>query len=128
MSIRTERVASLIKQEIGAIVLREFSSSEYGFITVTDVRMTPDLKIARVYFSVFGSTEKQMKTMAMLEEQKQHIRGWVAHRVRLKFTPALQFYQDTTLEEVDRINRLIKKIHDGDESHGTEGEPGTSSR
>ncbi|HXF99150.1 MAG TPA: 30S ribosome-binding factor RbfA [Bacteroidota bacterium] len=127
MSIRTERVASLIKEEIGALVLREFSGTEYGFITVTDVRMTPDLKIARVYFSVFGTAEKQMKTMAMLEEQKQHIRGWVAHRVRLKFTPALQFYQDTTMEEVDRINRLIKKIHEHDDSNETNHESGTSS-
>lgn len=127
MSIRTERVASLIKEEIGALVLREFSGTEYGFITVTDVRMTPDLKIAKVYFSVLGTAEKQMKTMAMLEEQKQHIRGWVAHRVRLKFTPALQFYQDTTMEEVDRINRLIKKIHEHDDSNETNHESGTSS-
>lgn len=127
MSIRTERVASLIKEEIGALVLREFSGTEYGFITVTDVRMTPDLKIAKVYFSVLGTAEKQMKTMAMLEEQKQHIRGWVAHRVRLKFTPALQFYQDTTMEEVDRINRLIKKIHERDDSNETNHESGTSS-
>lgn len=127
MSIRTERVASLIKEEIGALVLREFSGTEYGFITVTDVRMTPDLKIAKVYFSVLGTAEKQMKTMAMLEEQKQHIRGWVAHRVRLKFTPALQFYQDTTMEEVDRINRLIKKIHEHDDSNETNQESGTSS-
>jgi|DewCreStandDraft_4_1066084.scaffolds.fasta_scaffold123472_2 ribosome-binding factor A len=125
MSIRTERVASLIKHEIGAIILREFSSTEYGFITVTDVRMSPDLKIAKVYFSVFGSSEKQMKTMAMLEEHKQHIRGEVAHRVRLKFAPALHFFQDTTMDEVDKINRLIKQIHASGDKHHGETEPGT---
>ncbi len=125
MSIRTERVASLIKHEIGAIVLREFSSTEYGFITVTDVRMSPDLKIAKVYFSIFGSVEKQAKTMEMLEDQKQHIRGEVAHRVRLKFAPALHFFQDTTMEEADKINRLIKQIHQRDGSHDGEAEPGT---
>lgn len=111
MSIRTERVASLIKEEIGIIVTREYSSTEYGFITVTDVQMTPDLKIAKIYFSIFGSPAKQAKTMEMLLEQRQHIRGEVAHRVRLKFAPALQFFRDTTMDEVEKINKLINKIH-----------------
>lgn len=111
MSIRTARVASLIKEEIGAIILHEYSSTAYGFITVTDVSMSPDLKIAKVYFSIFGSPEKQHLTMEMLNDEKQHIRGEVAHRVQLKFAPALQFYHDTTMDEVDKINRLLNKIH-----------------
>lgn len=115
MSIRTERVASLIKHEIGTIITREYSSPEYGFITVTEVRVTADLKIAKVYFSIFGDEQKQQRTMSMLEEQKQHIRGLVASRVRLKFAPALQFYHDTTMDEVDKINRLINKIHENDD-------------
>jgi ribosome-binding factor A len=56
--------------------------------------------------------------MQMLDEQKQHIRGEVAHRVRLKFAPALQFFQDTTMEEVDKINRLINKIHSNNQADG----------
>jgi ribosome-binding factor A len=122
MSIRTERVASLIKEEVGTIVSREYSSTEYGFITVTEVRMSPDLKIAKVYFSIFGSPEKQASTMLMLEEQKQHLRAEVAHRVHLKFAPALQFYHDTTMDEVDKINRLINKIH-SNENRNDESEP-----
>jgi ribosome-binding factor A len=119
MSIRTERVASLIKETVGVIVSREFSGTEFGFITVTEVRMSPDLKIAKIYFSIFGSPEKQSKTMAMLDDQKQHIRAEVAHSVRLKFAPALQFYRDATMDEVDRINKLINKIHEDDEHiHG----------
>jgi ribosome-binding factor A len=119
MSIRTERVASLIKETVGVIVSREYSGTQFGFITVTEVRMSPDLKIAKVYFSIFGPAEKQAATMAMLEEQKQHIRGEVAHRVRLKFAPALQFYHDATMDEVDRINKLLNKIHEDDEQiHG----------
>lgn len=112
MSIRTERVASLIKEEIGAILVREYSDRSFGFTTVTEVRMTPDLKIAKVYFSVFGSPEVQTKTMTMLKEERSHIRGMVGSHLRLKFTPALQFYLDDTLDHVDRINHLIKKIHD----------------
>lgn len=111
MSIRTERVASVIKERIGEILIRDYSDPSNGFITVTDVKMTPDLKIAKVYFSVFGSEEIQERAMKMLEGGKQHIRGLVASYVQLKFAPTLQFYLDHTLEEADRINRLINKIH-----------------
>ena len=111
MSIRTERVASLLKEEIGAFLTREFRDPSYGFTTVTDVRMTPDLKLAKIYFSVFGAAEVQARTMEMLQEQKSHIRGQVGSHLRLKFTPALQFFLDDTLDHVDRINTLIKKIH-----------------
>jgi ribosome-binding factor A len=67
MSIRTERVSSLIKEEIGAILIREYTDKAYGFITVTDVKVTADLKIAKVYFSVFGDPAVQARTMAMLD-------------------------------------------------------------
>ena len=116
MSIRTERVASIIKEEIGAILIREYSDREYGFITVTEVKVTADLKIAKIYFSIFGEPAVQERTMAMLEDEKQHIRGLVASHLRLKFTPALQFFHDNTLDRVDRINHLIKKIHDDEKN------------
>ena len=112
MSIRTERVASLIKSEIGTILTREYNDPTLGFITVTDVKMSPDLRIAKVAFSILGNEELKAKTMRMLEEEKSHIRGAVGSRLRLKFTPALQFYRDDTLDTVERINQLIKKIHD----------------
>lgn len=115
MSIRTERVASLIKEEIGAILIRDYSDRSHGFTTVTDVRMTPDLKIARVYFSVFGTPEVRKKTMAVLEGDRAQMRKVVGSHLRMKFTPSLQFYLDDTLDHVDRINSLIKKIHDGSE-------------
>jgi ribosome-binding factor A len=111
MSIRTERVASVIKQRIGEILIHDYSDPSNGFITVTDVKVTPDLKIAKVYFSVFGNEDVQARAMKMLEGEKQHIRGLVASYVQLKFAPTLQFYLDHTLEEADRINRLINRIH-----------------
>ena len=112
MSIRTERVGSLIKEEMGALLTREYSGSGMGFTTVTEVRVTPDLKIAKVYFSILGNPEVQSRTMAYLEEEKQHIRGLIASHLRMKFTPALLFFLDDTLNQVERINTLIKKIHD----------------
>ena len=112
MSIRTERVASLIKEELGAILLREYTSPSYGFITVTDVKMSADLKIAKVALSVLGNDEVKARTMAMLESEKPHIRGMLGSHVRLRYTPSLLFLLDDSLDTVDRINLLLKKIHD----------------
>lgn len=115
MSIRTSRVASLIKEEIGAILIREYRSPAYGFTTVTDVSVTGDLRIAKVYFSVMGPPEVQRKTMEMLEGERSHVRGIVGSHLRMRFVPELQFYHDTTMDRVDRINTLIREIHKKDD-------------
>ena len=112
MSIRTEKVASLLKEEIGGILQREYSSPPMGFTTVVDVRVTPDLRIAKVYFSIFGPEEVRRKTMDRLEKAKPDIRSALARRIRLRFMPVLEFYRDDTLDRVDRINQILKKIHD----------------
>ena len=119
MTIRTERVASLLKEEIGTILTREYRDPKYGFITVIDVRMSPDLKIARVSLSILGGSEGKEKTMKMLEKERQHIQGIVGSHLRLKYTPHLQFFLDDTLEKVDRINMLIRKIHEDDGHEGS---------
>lgn len=111
MSMRTEKVASLIREEIGVLLERQYQSQEYGLMTVTEVHMSPDLQLAKVYISVFGDEELRMRTMKMLDENKSHIRAYLGSNLRLKFTPAIQFYIDETLDRVDRINKLIDQIH-----------------
>lgn len=111
MSVRMEKVSSVIKQEISKIISREYSSKEYGFITVTDVKMSADLKIAKIYISIFDKSEVRERTMKMLESEKGHIRSLIGSHVHLKFTPSLQFYIDETLDRVESINNIIKKIH-----------------
>lgn len=111
MSVRTEKVASLVKHEIGSIVQKTYGFSEYGFITVTEVRMSPDLKIAKIYVSIFGDEEKKKKTFAKLEEEKGSIRLQLGHNVRLKYTPALQFYLDESLDHAMNIEHILHKIH-----------------
>lgn len=122
MSIRTERVASLLKEEIGAVLIRDYRDPAYGFITVTDVRVTGDLRIAKVYFSVMGSPEVQDRTMAMLEGERPHIRGLVGSKLHMRFIPELQFYHDTTMDRVARINTLLNELrkNDGERTDGTE--------
>ena len=122
MSIRTERVGSLIKEEIGAILIRDYNDPAFGLTTVTDVKVSGDLRIAKVYFSVLGSAELQARTMEMLEAERAHIRGIVGHHMRMRFIPELHFYHDTTLDRVDRINALLKEIHRSEGEHEGGGE------
>lgn len=120
MSLRTERVGSLIKEEIGMFFTREYRDPQYGFITVTEVHMTPDLRIAKIYVSIMGSTEVKDRTLAMLESNKHEIRGFIGSHLRLKYTPSVQFYVDDTLDRVEKIDRLIKQIHKGDDTSARE--------
>ncbi len=114
MSVRTEKVSSLIRHELGTIISRDFSGGSYGFTTVTEVRMTLDLKIAKIYVSIFGDQSVREKTLKHLEINKVHIRTILASHISLKFTPALQFYHDATLDNAQHIEALIKKIHKDD--------------
>ena len=114
MSLRTERVGSLIKEEIGMLFTREYRDPALGLITVTEVHMTPDLRIAKIYISIMGNAEVKERTLAMLEHNKYAIRAFIGSHLRLKFTPSVQFYVDETLDRVERIDQLIKQIHKND--------------
>ena len=90
---------------------REYRDPSYGLLTVTDVHMSPDLRIAKIYVSVMGSPETKEKTMKMLEQRKPEIRSFIGSHLRLKFTPSVQFYIDETLDRVEKIEQIIKQIH-----------------
>jgi ribosome-binding factor A len=111
MSIRTEKVASLVREEIGLILARKYNDGSYGFLTVTDVKMTADLKIARIYVSILGDPEVRARTLKLFKHHNSEIRQELGSRLRLKFTPEAQFYLDETMDRVERINNLIKEIH-----------------
>jgi ribosome-binding factor A len=111
MSVRSDKVASLVKQEVSSIFQRYFGMEEYGFLTVTEVRMSPDLKNAKVYVSVFGDAERKQRSMDLLEGQKSFIRAELGHSVNLKFTPALTFYLDESLDRAMLIENLLNRIH-----------------
>ena len=114
MTMRTERVASLLKEEVGMYLLREYRDSSLGFITVTDVHVTPDLRIAKIYVSIMGGKDVKGRTMKMLEANTPEIRSFIGGQMRLKFTPEVHFYLDETLDRVEKIDRLIKQLHKDD--------------
>lgn len=114
MSLRTDRVASVIKEEVGTLLARDFNDPSYGLMTVTEVHVTPDLRLAKIYVSILGDEDVRERTMKMLEKNTGAIRASIGSHVRLKFTPSVVFYIDETLDRVEKISRIIKHIHDGE--------------
>lgn len=116
MSIRTARVAQLIKQQISDTLTRDIETEGFGLLTVTEVMVTPDLRIAKVYVSHFQSGKDDDAVLAFLEENSREIRMAVGKSIRLKFTPELRFYIDQTLDKVERLDELFRQIHEDESS------------
>ena len=114
MSHRIDKVEHLIKEEISLIFLHKLSNLDLGFVTITNVRLSPDLKIAKIYLSVLEK-EKRALILDKIEDKKGYIRTELAHRIRIKFIPELKFFLDDTLDYVEKIEGLIKKIHEDDD-------------
>ena len=119
MSYRIAKVENLIKHEIGDIFLRYIQGPELGFITVTSVKASPDLRIVKVYFSVLEK-EKREAALHKIESNSKFIRSELASRLTIKFVPELKFFLDDTLDYVEKIEGLIKKIHKDDDYKGNE--------
>jgi ribosome-binding factor A len=112
MSIRTDRVAGEIQQALGLLFQREFSDLSDGLLTVTKVRMSPDLKNGRVYLSILGGTRAHDKTLKMIQDAQPQIRHGLAKQVRVKYVPELRFYLDDTQENVAHIEDIFKRIRE----------------
>lgn len=119
MSIRTERVASMLQREIAEILRQDFASQVQHMVTVTGVRVTNDLGIAYVYLSVFGDEEtNKQSAVDELKALSVQIRKTLAGRIRhqLRGVPELRFFLDDSLSEAARLEELFGKIHSHDES------------
>ncbi len=113
MSVRLNKISALIQEELSLIFLHKIQDPELGLVTITNVKVSPDLKIAKVYLSILDK-EKREYVMNHVESLKGFIRTELAHRVRIKNTPELNFYVDDTLDYVERMEELFNKIHKDD--------------
>ena len=110
-SQRQLRVGELIKQSLGQIFLRneaKVPSLETQNITVTEVRMSPDLKNARAYVIPLGGKDTE-KTVSILMEFSHHIRKVLSKKVDMKFLPKVSFVSDKSFDYAEKIEKLIKK-------------------
>lgn len=118
-SHRIEKVENLIKQEISLILLTKMNDPELGFITVTNVKVSPDLKIAKIYLSVFEK-EKREPVLEKIVTRSGFVRSELAHRISLRYVPELKFFIDDTMDYVEKINTLIRKIHEDDKPENSQ--------
>ena len=115
MSIRADKVAEEIKHKLNTAMSRDLAELNMGLVTISNVIMAPDLKLAKVYVTFLGNTLPPEKCVEKLNLRKSHIRFLLGKSIRLKYTPDLKFYYDDTVEYADRINKLLKDINDGNE-------------
>lgn len=106
---RSQRVSDLLRKEIADIIIYRLKDPRVGFITVTGVEVTDDLKIARVYVSIFKEEERK-STLEILSSAKNFIRSELSKRLRMKFIPSIEFRLDTSIEYGDKIEKLLKEI------------------
>lgn len=99
----------LIKEEIADIILRKIKDPRLGFVTVTDVEMTQDLKMAKIYISVMQE-ETEGLSISILNSAKGMIRTELNKRIRVKFVPTLDFRIDESIDRGSRIDKLLKEI------------------
>jgi ribosome-binding factor A len=110
MPYRSQRLAEELKNEISAIIAQEVRDPRIGFATVTQVKVSPDLRYARVYVSVFGSQEEKQQTLGALINATSYIRRQIGFRIRLRYLPELTFAYDESVEQGDRMTQLIEGI------------------
>jgi ribosome-binding factor A len=104
---RMRRVNEAIREILGDAIATELKDPRIGFVTVTEVDTTPDLRAARVYVSVLGSLEERENSLAGLRSSHGVLQGKIASGMRMKRTPTLTFEYDETVERGERITRLL---------------------
>jgi ribosome-binding factor A len=110
---RAHRVAALVKHELATLFATgSVRDPRVHFVTITDVKMTDDLKYARVFYSVLGNDAEKEETAKGLEQARGFLQRDMARNLNLRLTPQLSFELDSSLEEGMKIDGIIKKISD----------------
>ena len=110
-SQRVQKVAETIHKEISALLLRGLKDPRIGFVTITGVEMTPDLHLARVYYSVIGDEAAHRSSAAGLKSSIPFIRAQLGKQLRMKYVPDLLFLFDSSIEYGNRIESLLRDLH-----------------
>jgi ribosome-binding factor A len=102
------RINEVLREVVGATIATELSDPRIGFVTVTSVETSPDLRTAKVFVSVLGSEEEREASLAGLRSSHGVIQSRIAAETRMKRTPTLTFHYDSTVEQGVRISRLLE--------------------
>ena len=110
MTLKTEKIAGIIQKEVSEIIQFQLKDPKIGFITITDVVVSGDLSIAKVYVSFLGQKAREAAGMKALERSKGFIRSELAKRMTIRKVPSLVFLIDDSLEKGNKIENIIKEI------------------
>lgn len=108
--LRIEKLQELIKQETSKMLLYDIKDPRIGFVTVTDVEMTGDLREAKIYVSIMGNAEQIKDTMDGLNSALGFVRREIGKRIRLRFTPEISFAPDKSLDYSEHIQKILLQI------------------
>lgn len=103
------RIDEVMRKVIGAAIASDLEDPRIGFVTVTGVKTSPDLRSARVYVSVLGDEEEREQTLAALASSHGKLQAAIAREVRIKHTPTLNFSYDDSLERGIRLTQLLEE-------------------
>jgi len=107
---RPERVADQIRGELASLLAREVHDPGIGFVTLTRVQVSPDLQLARIYYTALGDDKARGATAKALDRATPFLRRQIGARLRLKRTPDLKFVYDPSIAGQDRIEQLLKEL------------------
>jgi len=113
---RSEKVAGVVHREISDMLVRGIKDPRIGLVTITRVRVSDDLRVAKVYFSVLGSEEDRKRNLEGLNSARGFIQKEVGKRVHLRYVPEITFRFDPSLEYADHIDHLIRDLHREEEA------------
>ena len=107
---RPERIGDQIRQELADLIAREVHDPGIGFLTITHVKVTPDLQAARVYYTTIGDEKARKESARALERATPFLRRQIGRRLRLRHVPTLEFFYDESIERQDRIERIVRDL------------------
>ena len=119
---RAERVAEVMKAELSEIIRREMKDPRIGFLSITRVKISRDMRHAKIYLSVLGSPEEQQSTLKGMESAKGFLRSELAGRIRIHHMPELQFVLDDSLDYAAKIERQLSHIKEESQGEMPSGE------
>jgi ribosome-binding factor A len=111
---RPDRIGDQIRAEVAELLSRELQDPGLGFVTITRVHVTADLQIARIYYTTMGDDRARRRTAEALQRARPFIRRSIGSRLRLRRVPEIEFNFDESIEQHERLERLIQEIHETD--------------
>ena len=114
--LRIEKLQELIKQEVSKMLLYDIKDPRIGFVTVTEVEMTGDLREAKIYVSIMGNDEQVKSSWEGLNSALGFIRREIGKRIKIRFTPEISFALDKSLDYSEHIQKLLLKVK-SEETH-----------